>query len=117
MLAFMLMFDLGQRVINQFIGIDYIAAPRGFLYFRLFVAAYDWASTTKATVMQSGQTGYMAKLDLGHSLVPLWNYCEHRNPIVNWVCRRIASGISWDTLDTQLGEYLKAHPEVRVADT
>jgi len=117
MLAFMLMFDLGQRVINQFIGIDYKAAPRGFLYFRLFVAAYDWACTTRATVMQSGQTGYMAKLDLGHSLVPLWNYCEHRNPVVDWVYRRIASGISWDTLDTQLGEYLKAHPEARIADT
>jgi len=117
MLAFMLMFDLGDRVINQFIGIDYAAAAGGFLYFRLFAAAYDWACTTRATVMRSGQTGYMAKLDLGHTLIPLWNYCEHRNSAVHWICRRIAAEIGWDTLDAQLREYLKAHPEARAADT
>ena len=113
MLAFMLILDLGQRLINRFIGIDYPSTAGGFLYFRLFAAAYDWACTTKATVMQSGQTGYMAKLDMGHNLIPLWNYCEHRNPAVNWFYRRVASGISWDTLDAQLGEYLKAHSEAR----
>ena len=63
--------------------------------------------------MQSGQTGYMAKLDMGHNLIPLWNYCEHRNLAVNWIYRRVASGISWDTLDAQLGEYLKAHSEAQ----
>ncbi|MEO8739621.1 MAG: hypothetical protein ABI537_07965 [Casimicrobiaceae bacterium] len=117
MLAFMLMFDLGERVINQFIGIDYTAGAGAFLYFRLFAVAYDWACTTQAGVMQSGQTGYMAKLDLGHTLIPLWNYCEHRNPAVNWMYRRIASEIGWDALDSQLREYLKAHPEARVVDT
>jgi hypothetical protein len=116
MLAFMLMFDLGQRVINQFIGIDYTAGAGGFLYFRLFAAAYDWACTTRASVLQSGQTGYMAKLDMGHELVPLWNYGEHCNPILNWVYRRFASAIRWDSLDAQLGEYLRAHPESRVPE-
>jgi uncharacterized protein len=115
MLSFMLMLDLGERVINQFIGIDYTFSADGFLYFRLFAAAYDWACTTKATMLQSGQTGYMAKIDMGHSLVPLWNYCEHRNPLANWIYRRIAAGITWDTLDDQLAEYLNAHPEQRPA--
>jgi hypothetical protein len=117
MLAFMLMLDLGERVISQFIGIDYTAAASGFLYFRLFAAAYDWACTTEASFMQSGQTGYMAKLDLGHKLIPLWNYCEHRNPAVNWMYRRVASGIGWDMLDAQLREYLTAHPESRAGTT
>jgi hypothetical protein len=115
MLSFMLMLDLGERVINQFIGIDYKAAKEGFLYFRLFATAYDWACTTKAAVLQSGQTGYMAKLDMGHSLVPLWNYCEHRNPLMNLIYRDVASRITWDTLDDQLAEYLKAHPGQRPA--
>ena len=113
MLSFMLMLDLGERVINQFIGIDYASGPDGFLYFRLFASAYDWASSTEAAVMQSGQTGYMAKLDTGHSLVPLWNYCEHRNPLMNRIYRNVAARISWDTLDEQLAEYLCAHPEQR----
>ena len=113
MLAFMLLLNLGQRVVNQFIGIDYESATGAFLYFRLFAAAYDWACTTDATVMQSGQNGYTAKLDLGHELVPLWNFCEHRNAVVNWIYRRLAAQISWDTLDDQLNGYLKAHPGAR----
>jgi hypothetical protein len=111
MVAFMLLFDLGERVINQFIGIDYAAAEGGFAYFRLFAAAYDWACTTGARTMQSGQTGYMAKLECGHSLVPLWNYCEHRNAAVNWVLRKAAGRITWGVLDDQLREWLIAHPD------
>jgi hypothetical protein len=111
MLAFMLVLDLGERAVNQFIGLDYAVAESGYLYFQLFEAAYDWATRTKARVMLSGQTGYMAKLDLGHSLLPLWNFCEHRGRVVNSVFRRGAAGISWETLDSQLAEYLMAHPE------
>lgn len=113
MRAFMLMLDLGDRVINQFIGIDYACDEGAFLYFRLFEAAYDWACTTGAATLHSGQTGYMAKLDMGHALVPLHNFCEHRDRIVNAVLRRGAAGINWDTLDPQLAEYLRAHPGLR----
>jgi hypothetical protein len=111
MLAFMLLFDLGERVINQFIGIDYEATQGAFAYFRLFAAAYDWACTTRARAMQSGQTGYMAKIESGHTLVPLWNYCEHRNPPVNAILRKMARRITWETLDDQLREWLIAHPQ------
>jgi len=113
MLAFMLVLDLGERAVNQFIGLDYAVAETGYLYFQLFEAAYDWAARTSARVFLSGQTGYMAKLDLGHGLLPLWNYCEHGNPVVNAVLRWGAAGISWDTLDPQLAEYLAAHPDAR----
>ena len=110
MIAFTLLFDLGERVINQFIGIDYESAQDAYPYFRLFAAAYDWACTTRAAVMQSGQTGYMAKLESGHALVPLWNYCEHRNAAMNWIFRKVARHITWHTLDDQLAEWLRAHP-------
>jgi uncharacterized protein len=110
--AFMLMLDLGDRAINQFIGIDHACADGAWLYFRLFAAAYDWACTTQATTLQSGQTGYRVKFDMGHALVPLWNWCEHRGAIVNPVFRRAAAGIAWDTLDPQLAEYLRAHPQI-----
>jgi hypothetical protein len=109
LLAFMLVLNLGSRVINQFIGIDYSSAAGGFLYFRLFAAAYDWACTTPAGVLQSGQTGYAAKLDLGHRLVPLWNYCEVFNRLLQWVYRRVGESISWESLDEQLADYVGAH--------
>jgi len=64
--------------------------------------------------MQSGQTGYMAKIDMGHSLVPLWNYAEHHTFLMNWIYAKIARDIAWDTLDDQLAEYLKAHPIERL---
>lgn len=111
MLAFMLLFDLGDRVINQFIGIDYPATQGGFAYFQLFASAYDWACTTRARVMQSGQTGYMPKLESGHTLVPLWNYCAHRRTAVNRILRRAVRRITWGTLDDQLQEWLLAHPD------
>jgi hypothetical protein len=111
MSSFMLLFDLGERVINQFIGIDYAATEGGFAYFQLFAAAYDWACTTGARVMQSGQTGYMAKLESGHTLVPLWNYCEHANGLMNWILGQVGRRITWESLDDQLREWLAAHPD------
>jgi hypothetical protein len=107
--AFMLVLQLGERVINQFIGLDYSMPKQGFLYFRLFAAAYDFAAATSAKTMQSGQTGYRAKFELGHRLIPLWSYCTHRNKLVQWALSKIASRISWETLDEDLRVHLRAH--------
>ncbi len=115
--AFMLLFDLGTRVINQFIGIDYALGEQRYLYFQLFAAAYDWAATTAATMIQSGQTGYRAKLDLGHTLVPLWNVCRHRNPLMNRLFARLTREVRWQTLDRDLAVWLAAHPEDAALET
>lgn len=109
--AFMLLLDLGSRIVNQFVGLDYDGGPRAYLHFRLFAAAYDHACGEGARVLQSGQTGYFGKLDLGHRLVPLWNVAEHRYGLVNAAMRAASRGVSWSNLDPQLAEYLRAHPE------
>jgi uncharacterized protein len=112
-IAFMLCLRCGPRVINKFIGIDYrLDAGERFLYFQLFAAAYDWASTTGAQIFQSGQTGYRAKTDLGHSLVPLNNYCRHRFAPINKLFAKITSTVTWSTLDHDLAIFLEAHPEL-----
>src|SRR4029077_15768938 len=108
----MLLLDLGQRIINQFVGIDYSLGRHAYLSFRLFVSAYDWAAQQRATVFQSGQTGYASKLDLGHQLVPLWNYCHHANRIMNWVLSRVASRIRVESLD----DHLRVHFEARTRE-
>lgn len=100
--AFMLLLNLGQRIINQFVGIDYSMGDRAFLPFRLFAKAYDWAAQRGAPTLCSGQTGYSSKLDLGHELVPLWNYCHHANRVVNWVLSRVAPAVRSESLDDQL---------------
>jgi hypothetical protein len=107
MLAFMLCFDMGGHIINKFIGLDYSRPKDWSLYFRLWEAALDWALARGASAIQSGQTGYAPKMEMGHVLVPLSNYCRHVNPFVQWVYALVARGISWKTLDAALARYVE----------
>jgi hypothetical protein len=111
LLAFMLCFKLGDKVINKFIGIDYNSPPDWFLYFRLWEAAVQWAVAQGATELQSGQTGYRAKIEVGNTLLPLTNYCKHTNPLVNLIYKKVATSVNWSTLDEDLADFLKAHPD------
>jgi hypothetical protein len=111
MVAFMLCFELGSRVINKFIGIDYRRPKEWLLYFRLWDAAVEWALARGAQSIQSGQTGYAPKIETGHRLVPLMNYCLHRNFAVHAVARACARHIDWSSLDDALARHVRAHPE------
>jgi hypothetical protein len=102
LVAFMLLFRLGDRVVNKFLGLDYERGRNVFLYFRLFDAAVDFAYSVGARELQSGQTGYAAKLALGHRLVPLCNVFHHRNPLVHVVFRAIGRRLTWPSLDPEL---------------
>ena len=104
LVAFMLCFRIGSRVINKFIGLDYELSGHWFLYFRLWEQAIIWASSVGATDFQSGQTGYRAKLDLEHRLVPLNNYCQHRHPWLHRLFATVAKSITWATLDGDLAQ-------------
>lgn len=115
LVAFMLCFRIGSRVINKFIGLDYTLSGDWFLYFRLWEQAIDWASRTGATDFQSGQTGYSAKLDLGNRLIPLNNYCRHRNPLLHRLFASVAGGISWSTLDEDLARHSSTQADVVAA--
>ena len=110
--AFMLCFALGRHVINKFIGIDYSQPKEWFLYFRLWAATVEWAYSIGARSIQSGQTGYAAKIELGNDMVPLTNYCKHKNPIMHWIYARVARMVNWNTLDEDLSVYAKAYPEL-----
>jgi len=110
LIAFMLVFRLGKRVINKFIGLDYRRPAGCYPYFRLFDAALDFAYGCGASELQSGQTGYRAKLDLGHRLVPLFNAFRHKNPLIHSLFRAIGSRVTWKSLDGDLAVYLRAHP-------
>ncbi len=110
LVAFMLVFRIGDRVVNKFIGLDYSRAGQTYLYFRLFEAALGFAHATGARELQSGQTGYRAKLDLGHTLVPLFNLVRHKNPLIHAIYRAIGGRVTWSSLDADLAVFLRAHP-------
>ncbi len=110
LVAFMLCFKVGHRIINKFIGLDYNRPSTWFLYFRLWDEAINWCIEQKAVDLQSGQTSYSAKIELGHKLVPLSNFCKHSNPVINAIYQHVAKSISWETLDDDLKLYLKKYP-------
>ncbi len=112
-LSFMLCFKLGEHVINKFIGIDYSQPKEWFLYFKLWQAAVEWAYSVGATSIQSGQTGYAPKIELGNDMVALTNYCKHKNPLVHWIYAKVASTVNWDTLDEDLEIFVKAYPNLQ----
>ena len=114
LVAFMLCFKLGDRVINKFIGIDYERPSEWYLYFRLWEVALEWVVLQGVKEFQSGQTGYRAKIDVGHELVPLTNHCKNLNPIINAVYAKVATTVNWSSLDTDLEIFLKAHPEAKL---
>lgn len=109
LIAFMLCYRIGARVFNKFMGFDYTIARDWYLYFRLWETAVEWAATGGASEMQSGQTVYTPKLDLGHVLIPLTNYGIHLNPLVHRIFSAAARHISWSTLDDALKTFVRAH--------
>jgi len=117
MVAFMLCFDLGKKIINKFVGFDYRRPREWLLYFRLWDAAVDWALSRGATSIQSGQTGYAPKLEIGHRPVPLYNYCAHRNPVVHRLAAAVAKHIDWSTLDDDLARHATLPADARRNDS
>ena len=103
--AFMLYFELGTHLINKYLGFDYSRPRNWMLYFRLWDAFIDNAIAIGARSIQSGQTGYRPKVELGHALEPLANYCRHRNPLAHWIYARAARTVSWATLDPGLARH------------
>ena len=105
----MVCYRIGTRVFNKYMGFDYTVARDWYLYFRLWEAAVEWAATGGASELQSGQGVYTPKLDLGHRLIPLTNYCIHLNPVVHRIFSVGAQYISWSTLDDGLKIFVRAH--------
>ncbi|MBF0433781.1 MAG: GNAT family N-acetyltransferase [Magnetococcales bacterium] len=109
--AFMLCFVFSNTMINKFIGIDYHRPTEWLLYFRLWEAAVDWALGHGIRSIQSGQTGYGPKILTGHRLLPLTNYNRHKNPVMNWLYGKIAASVSWQTIDADLAQHVRASSE------
>jgi hypothetical protein len=110
MVAFRLCFDMGERLISMFIGIDYSRPKEWMLFFRLWEAVVDVALSRGFTAIVSGRSSYEVKIETGHKLVPLNNYCRHSNIFLHTIYRIVAQRIGWASLDRALARFLKRHP-------
>ena len=70
-----------------------------------FDALVDFAYAQGVKELQSGQTGYRAKLDLGHRLVPLFNVFHHDQTAMHVFFRAIGRRITWRSLDRDLANH------------
>ena len=108
--AFKLCFDMGERLVNMFIGIDYSRPKEWMLFFRLWEAAIDIALLRGFTAIVSGRSSYEVKIETGHKLVRLNNYCRHSNILLNAIYGIVAQRVDWASLDEALARFLKADP-------
>jgi hypothetical protein len=107
MVAFRLCFDMGERLISMFIGMDYTRPKEWMLFFRLWEAAVDVALSRGFTTIVSGRSSYEVKMETGHRLVPLNNYCRHSNILLHTIYRIIAQRVDWASLDESLARFQK----------
>lgn len=117
MVAFMLCLDVGDRLLNMYIGMDYSRPKEWMLLFRLWEAAVDLALSRGFSAIVSGRSSYEAKIQIGHKLLPLNNFCRHRNLILHSIYRIFARTVSWASMDESLARFLKAHRDSGLAQT
>ena len=108
--AFQLCFDMGNRLVSMYIGIDYSRPKKWMLYFRLWEAVLDLALARGFPAIVSGRSSYEVKIETGHKLVRLNNYCRHRNVLFNIIYGVVAQRVDWASLDGDLARFLKADP-------
>jgi hypothetical protein len=107
MVAFRLCFDMGEWLTSLFIGMDYSRPKEWMLFFRLWEAAIDLALSRGFTAIVSGRSSYEVKIETGHKLVPLNNYCRHRNILFHAIYRMVAQKVDWASLDEALARFMK----------
>ena len=106
MVAFRLCFAKGERLVNLYIGMDYGRPKEWMLFFRLWEAAVDVALDRGFTAIVSGRSSYDVKIETGHKLVPLNNYCHHTNVILHAIYRVVAQRVDWASLDEALARVM-----------
>jgi hypothetical protein len=100
-----------QRLTSLFIGMDYSRPKEWMLFFRLWEAAVDLALSRGFSAIISGRSSYEVKIETGHKLVPLNNYCRHSNILLHAIYRIVAQRVAWASLDADLERFVKADPD------
>jgi len=86
---------------------DYARAEGMDAFFRLWEAAVDVALSRGFTAIVSGRSSYDVKIETGHKLVPLNNYCRHSNVFLHTIYRIVARRVDWASLDEALARFQK----------
>jgi hypothetical protein len=94
LIGFCLLMCKGDRMHYKYLGMDYERGRRHGLYFIMSLSHIEMCLRDGYRIYQTGCTTYAFKQRLGSALHPVYLYYRHRNPIVNWVLRRLMERLS-----------------------
>ncbi len=100
--AFNLLLIEENRVIDKYLGMRYPLAREHNIYYLRWMDAVSYCISNKIGSLQDGQTAYREKLRLGAHLVPSGIWFKHKNPVVNFMLRRISPFLAFDRADPVL---------------
>jgi predicted N-acyltransferase len=106
LMAFNLLFFNRDRVIDKFIGIDYELARDYDVYVLSWMENVREALSRKARYLQTGQTAYRRKIQLGSTLAPCVVYFRHQSQPTQALLRLLARWLAFDRNDPELRDYV-----------
>lgn len=80
----------GEAAVANFMGMDYRVNEALGLYFAIVIHIMDLAGQLGLKTVDLGETSYTFKRKVGCDVEPTWIYYRHRNPVMNWLLRRLA---------------------------
>ena len=107
LIAFNLVIENNNRLIDKYIGMDYELISQYNLYFNSWLYNVRYCIERGIPIYQSGQALYGPKLRLGCRLQPNWQYFRHRNVTINSLLKLVAKFIRLDRFDPAIAELVK----------
>lgn len=89
LIGFVQLIGKGSRLINRYVGLDYVKSHAYGLYFAMFIRSVEFGIREGYTEIELGATAYTFKRKLGAREVPTWNYFRHVSPIMHALLTRL----------------------------
>ncbi len=81
----------------QYIGMDYEVSRQAQLYFNIGYDLIRYGIQHDMTMIHGGATSYAAKSAAGYSIYPQRVYMLHKNPLFQWIARRLTIPLQDET--------------------
>ncbi|WP_293861211.1 GNAT family N-acetyltransferase [uncultured Alsobacter sp.] len=109
LVAFNLLIETGDRLVDKYIGMHYPVVGEYSLYYTSWLENVAWCSRQGIPLYQAGQGFYGPKVRLGCRLSPNWLYFRHRNRWINAVLKTVSRIVSLDRFDPEIARLMDQH--------
>lgn len=103
--GFVQLLENGEELIFEFVGVDYDYNEEFSVYHRMLYEIIRYGIENGFKRIDFGQTADDTKLKLGCHYETLYAVLHHTNPIINWVCKKVAPIIEYKPLTTKFNVF------------